>query len=89
MSGAYVDINGLSSSFNGTYKVFPFISADQISFTSSLGGYTNGDFIALQEPETISVGSTIIRMSILEGSLNAYRDISEHAQPLCKHHLGK
>ena len=80
--GAYVDINGLSSSFNGTYKVFPFISADQISFTSSLGGYTNGDFIALQEPETISVGSTIIRMSILEGSLNAYRDISQSTRNL-------
>ena len=80
--GAYVDINGLSSSFNGTYKVFPFISADQIAFTSSLSGYKNGDFIALQEPETISVGSTIIRMSILEGSLNAYRDISQSTRNL-------
>ena len=80
--GAYVDINGLTSSFNGTYKVFPFISADQISFTSSLSGYTNGDFIALQEYETISIGSTIVKMSILEESLNAYRDTSQSTRNL-------
>lgn len=80
--GAYVDINGLTSAFNGTYKVFPFISADQISFTSSLSGYTNGDFIALQEYETISIGSTIVKMSILEESLNAYRDTSQSTRNL-------
>lgn len=72
--GAYVDISGLTEAFNGVYQVFPFISADQISFTNQLGQLTNGDFIALQEPEEIAIGSTIVRMNILPSSLNAYRN---------------
>lgn len=72
--GTYIDIAGLTSAFNGSYQIFPFISADQISFTSDLGQLTDGDFIALQEPEGIVVGSTATKVSIT--SLNAYRDTS-------------
>ena len=72
--GAYIDISGLTSAFNGTYTIFPFISADQFAFTSNLAQFTNGDFIALQEPEGIVVGSTATKVSIT--SLNAYRDTS-------------
>lgn len=76
MNGAYVDINGLSSSFNGTYKCFPFISADQISFTSNLGQLTNGDFIAFveEEPDTISIGTTMVKMDITEDTFGAWRE---------------
>ena len=75
MTGATVDINGLTSSFNGTYKCFPFISADQISFTSNLGQLTDGDFISLAEedPDIISIGSSIIKMDIVEDTFVAWR----------------
>ena len=80
--GANVDISGLTSDFNGVYQIFPFISADQISFTKDLGQLTNGDFIALQEPEEIAIGSTIVRMNILPSSLGAYRDTSASTRNL-------
>ena len=78
--GAYIDITGLTSAFNGTYTIFPFISADQFAFTSNLGQMTNGDFIALQEPEGIVVGSTATKVDI--NRLTAYRDTSSSTRLL-------
>lgn len=74
--GAYVDISGLSSTYNGQWDIFPMASADQISFTSSLSGYTNGKFIALNETETVGIGATVIRMDVMSNTLYAYRDTS-------------
>ncbi len=70
-----INITGLDASYNGTYQIFPFLSSHTISFTSSLGQVT-GKYIALQEAETVGIGSTITRMDILEHSLGAYRDTS-------------
>ena len=78
--GTYIDIAGLTSAFNGSYQIFPFISADQISFTSDLGQLTDGDFIALQEPEGIVVGSTATKAAIT--NFNAYRDTSSSTRLL-------
>lgn len=81
-TGAYVDISGLTATFNGTYEIFPFLSADQISFTNALGQLTDGDFIALQKPEVVGIGVTIIRMNIIDQSLSAYRDIASSTRNL-------
>ncbi len=76
-----INITGLSSSFNGTYQIFPFLSSHTISFTSDLGQVT-GKYIALQEAETVSIGGTITRMDILDHSLGAYRDTSQSTRNL-------
>lgn len=80
--GAWVEITGLTQAFNGTYKIFPFISADQIPFTSETGQMTNGDYIALQEPEVVGIGTTIVRMNILDQSLNAFRNTAQSTRLL-------
>lgn len=72
--GAYVDIYGLDSSYDGTWDIFPMASADQISFTSNLSGYTNGKFIALNEKETVGIGATVVRIDVVPQTLYAYRD---------------
>lgn len=75
-------ITGLSSSFNGTYAIFPFLSSIPITFTDSLG-QTRGHFIALHtDVEVVGIGSTITRMDILGHSLSAYRDTSESTRNL-------
>ena len=80
--GAYVDIYGLDSSYNGTWDIFPMASADQITFTSSLSGYTNGKFIALNEVETVGIGATVVRMDVMGGTLYAMRDTSQSTRIL-------
>jgi hypothetical protein len=80
--GAYVDIYGLGSSYNGTWDIFPMASADQITFTSSLSGYTNGKFIALNEVETVGIGATVVRMDVMDGTLYAMRDTSQSTRIL-------
>ena len=72
--GAWVDINGLTSSFNGNYKIFPILSSYKITFTDHLGQMNDGTFIALSEPETVSIGSTVIKVNI--STFAAYRDTS-------------
>lgn len=72
--GAYVDIYGLDSSYDGTWDIFPMASADQISFTSNLSGYTNGKFIALNEKETVGIGAAVVRIDVVPQTLYAYRD---------------
>lgn len=67
-------ITGLSSSFNGTYAIFPFLSSIPITFTNSLG-QTRGHFIALHtEVEVVGIGATVSRMEI--DRFAAYRDRS-------------
>ena len=78
----YVDITGLTSSFNGVYEVFPMASADIIPFTDSTGQMTNGKWIAFGEKEEIGIGATIIRINILEQSLSAYRNTSQSTRNL-------
>jgi hypothetical protein len=80
--GAYVDISGLTPSFNGEYEIFPMASADQIPFTSDTGQMTSGKWMALYEKETIGIGATIIRINILEQSLSAYRNTSQSTRNL-------
>jgi len=75
--GAYVDMANLDASFNGDWEIFPMASSDIISFTHNLGQYTNGKFMALQERETIGIGTTIVRMNILEQSFNSFRNTEE------------
>ena len=70
--GAWVDITGLTSSFNGTYKVFPFASSVQISFTSN--PQTTGSFVALHDWDEVGIGSTVTKLDIL--ALNCYRDLN-------------
>ena len=53
--GAWVDIHTEDAQFAGNYEIFPFASADAIPFSSSLGGYTNGCFLAILEKETIQI----------------------------------
>lgn len=72
--GAWVDITGLSSSFNGTYKVFPFASRDQISFTSN--PQMNGSFVALHEVDEVGIGATVTKIDI--GNFTAYRTPSDN-----------
>jgi hypothetical protein len=80
--GAYVDISGLTTAFNGEYEIFPMASADQIPFTSDTGQMTSGKWMALYEKETIGIGATIIRINILEQSLSAYRNTSQSTRNL-------
>ena len=80
--GAYVDIYGIGSSYNGTWDIFPMASADQITFTSSLSVYTNGKFIALNEVETVGIGTTVVRMDVMDGTLYAVRDTSRSTRIL-------
>ena len=80
--GAYVDISGLTPSFNGEYEIFPMASADQIPFTSDTGQMASGKWIALYEKETIGIGATIIRINILAQSLSAYRNTSKSTRNL-------
>ena len=80
--GAYVDIYGLDTSYNGEWVIFPMASSDQIAFTSQLGQYTNGKFIAFQERETVGIGATVVRMNILDQSLNSYRDTTRSTRLL-------
>ena len=73
--GAYVDINGLGPSYNGLWDIFPMASADQITFTSSLGQLTNGKFIAFTtDVETVGIGATVVRMDVVPQTMYAYRD---------------
>lgn len=80
--GAYVDISGLTTAFNGEYEIFPMASADQIPFTSDTGQMTNGKWIALGEKETVGIGATIVRINIREQSFAAYRDTSQSTRNL-------
>lgn len=80
--GAYVDISGLTTAFNGEYEIFPMASADQIPFTSDTGQMASGKWMALYEKETIGIGATIIRINILEQSLSAYRNTSQSTRNL-------
>ena len=83
MQGAYVDINGLSSSYNGNWDIVPIASADQISFTSSLGQLTNGKFVAFNtEPETVGIGTTVVRMNVMANTLYAVVDTSRSTRLL-------
>jgi hypothetical protein len=81
--GAFVDINGLSSSYNGNWDIVPIASADQISFTSSLGQLTNGKFVAFNtEPETVGIGTTVVRMNVMANTLYAVVDTSRSTRLL-------
>lgn len=80
--GAYVDISGLTTAFNGEYEIFPMASADQIPFTSDTGQMTNGKWIAFGEKETVGIGATIVRINIREQSFAAYRDTSQSTRNL-------
>jgi hypothetical protein len=80
--GAYVDISGLTTDFNGEYEIFPMASADQIPFTSDTGQMTNGKWIALGEKETVGIGATIVRINIREQSFAAYRDTAQSTRNL-------
>ena len=81
--GAYVDIYGLDASYNGLWEIFPMASADQITFTSSLGQLTNGKFIAFTtDVETVGIGATVVRMDILGGTMYAMRDTSSSTRIL-------
>jgi hypothetical protein len=80
--GAYVDISGLTTAFNGEYEIFPMASADQIPFTSDTGQMTNGKWIALGEKETVGIGATIVRINIREQSFAAYRDTAQSTRNL-------
>ena len=81
--GAFVDISGLSSSFNGNWDIVPIASADQISFTSSLGQLTNGKFVAFNtEPETVGIGTTVVRMNVMANTLYAVVDTSRSTRLL-------
>lgn len=83
VQGAYVDIYGLSSSYNGNWEIFPMASSDQITFTSSLGQYTNGKFIAFNtEVETVGIGATVVRMDVMDGTMYAVRDTSRSTRIL-------
>ena len=52
---AWVDIHQENAQFAGNYEMFPFASSEAIPFTSSLGGYTNGKFLAILEKESINI----------------------------------
>ena len=80
--GAYVDINGLTSSFNGEYEVFPFCSDQQISWTNQTGQMTNYKLIALNEKETIGIGTTVERINIATQSLSARIDTEQSTRLL-------
>lgn len=80
--GAYVDISGLTTAFNGEYEIFPMASSDQIPFTSDTGQMTNGKWIALGEKETVGIGATIVRINIREQSFAAYRDTAQSTRNL-------
>jgi len=83
VQGAYVDINGLSSSYNGNWEIFPMASSDQITFTSSLGQLTNGKFIAFNtEVETVGIGTTVVRMNVMANTLYAVVDTSRSTRLL-------
>jgi hypothetical protein len=83
VQGAYVDIYGLSSSYNGNWEIFPMASSDQITFTSSLGQYTNGKFLAFNtDIETVGIGATVVRMDVMDGTLYAVRDTSRSTRIL-------
>lgn len=83
VQGAYVDINGLSSSYNGNWEIFPMASSDQITFTSSLGQLTNGKFVAFNtEPETVGIGTTVVRMNVMANTLYAVVDTSRSTRLL-------
>ena len=83
VQGAYVDIYGLSSSYNGNWEIFPMASSNQITFTSSLGQLTNGKFIAFNtDVETVGIGATVVRMDVMDGTLYAVRDTSQNTRIL-------
>ena len=69
-----VNIAGLSSSFNGIYKIFPFLSSQPISFTSNLGSLS-GNFIALYETQEISIGVSLTKIDIRPATFIAYREL--------------
>ena len=74
---AAVRIQGLTSAFNGVYQIFPFLSTDQIAYTTSVG-HLSSDFICFGcEAETVSIGTKIVTMDIAEHSFSAYRDYSQ------------
>ena len=52
---AWVDIHQENAQFAGNYEIFPFASSEAIPFTSSLGGYRNGKFLAILEKESINI----------------------------------
>lgn len=80
--GAYVDITGLSTDYNGIWDIFPMASADQIAFTKDLGQMTNGKFIAFNEKETVGIGATVVRMDVVPQTMYAYRDTSSSTRLL-------
>lgn len=83
VQGAYVDIYGLSSAYNGNWEIFPMASSDQITFTSSLGQLTNGKFIAFNtEVETVGIGTTVVRMNVMANTLYAVVDTSRSTRLL-------
>lgn len=81
--GAFVDISGLTTAYNGNWDIVPIASADQISFTSSLGQLTNGKFVAFNtEPETVGIGTTVVRMNVMANTLYAVVDTSRSTRLL-------
>lgn len=81
--GAFVDISGLTTAYNGNWDIVPIASADQISFTSSLGQLTNGKFVAFNtEPETVGIDTTVVRMNVMANTLYAVVDTSRSTRLL-------
>lgn len=78
--GAWADIHVEDAQFAGNYEMFPFASADTIPFTSSLSGYTNGNFLAILEKESISIQIQYAEVAI--SGLAAFRMSSQSTRLL-------